>query len=79
MRRRRRRMARSASPIGRSLNRRSANRLGRTDHPGAARHLSSTMRGIPLLKNLGPGERHQYVPPSARDDQFFMNGIQSDS
>src|SRR2546426_9387036 len=45
-------VARSASPIGRSLNRRPAKRFGRTDHPGApasiklSRHPSSARRGM---------------------------------
>ena len=39
-------VARSASPAGRSLNRRPATTLGRTDHPGASRHPSSARRGM---------------------------------
>src|SRR2546429_8088624 len=45
-------VARSASPIGRSLSRGPARRFGRADHPGApasiklSRHPSSARRGI---------------------------------
>ena len=39
-------VARSASPAGRSLNRRPATTLRRADHPGAARHPSSARRGM---------------------------------
>src|SRR2546426_6256768 len=49
-------VARSASPIGRSLNRRAAETLRRTDHPGASalglsRH-SSARRGMVFLCSL---------------------------
>ncbi len=45
------------------------------------RAIALALRGPPLqlLKDFRPRERQQDIPCPAGNDQFFMNGVESDS